>query len=589
MAHFHNERCIRSLTRHLLATRQAAIAAAIGLGCLLPSVDALATPGNPTIYLRNDGYESVLSLSGSTIDENYLAAGLRSNYGSGTIAGASEGNPCGYVRSDGDNVVVFRGTNNHVWETYLNGTWIAQDLNLWGGANPAGDAFGYVRADGTNTVVYRDATGDIWELSLAWWGWAAADLTANYGGAKAAGDPRAFARSDGATSIVYRGTDNYIHEYRLSSAGWQTFRPSFTNDAAGNPTGYVRADGTNAVVYRNTSGDIIELSWSSGSWQRADLTANYNATKAIGDPSAYKRWDGYSSVVYRTNAGAIQELALSNQSGSNWLVGNIYAQGLTAGVTVATDPVGTVIQRGGYEKNAVVFRGSDGNVWEYYLSNDWNAPGWRAWNVSQNTGYGAPIAVNPGTPSGDPFVQNSIVNRAMAAHPEAPAVVGAVIVNDTVYYAWAGKRKSTDTTPTLQPTDKFQLGSVSKLYAGATLTRNVDAGRVAWTDTLGNVNYPWSNPQPQYLSATMAELSTHSSGMWYDSGEHMCGNCSATSSPSCSLCESYGVGPLPNTVAAGSFPSGDYGSVYYGPSARLLFTNDSMHDEPLFPGGTAQY
>jgi hypothetical protein len=54
-----------------------------------------------------------------------------------TLAGAPEasGDPAGYVRSDGTNSVVYRGTNKHIYELYLlAGAWHFADLSTLAGA-----------------------------------------------------------------------------------------------------------------------------------------------------------------------------------------------------------------------------------------------------------------------------------------------------------------------------------------------------------------------------------------------------------------------------------------------------------------------
>ena len=135
------------------------------------------------------------------------------------------GDPAGYARSDGTNSVVYRGTNNHIYELYLSGgTWNfgdlsgnAHDLSDHVGAPDAlGDPAGYVRSDRTNSVVYRGANNHIYELYLSDGPpWKDGDLCLISGAPDALGDPAGYARSDGTNSVVYRGPNNHIYELFL--------------------------------------------------------------------------------------------------------------------------------------------------------------------------------------------------------------------------------------------------------------------------------------------------------------------------------------------------------------------------------------
>ena len=135
------------------------------------------------------------------------------------------GDPAGYARSDGTNSVVYRGTNNHIYELYLSGgTWLfgdlsgnARDLSGNVGAPDAlGDPAGYARSDGTNSVVYRGANNHIYELYLS--GdppWKYGDLCLISGAPDALGDPAGYACSDRTNSVVYRGANDHIYELFL--------------------------------------------------------------------------------------------------------------------------------------------------------------------------------------------------------------------------------------------------------------------------------------------------------------------------------------------------------------------------------------
>ena len=82
---------------------------------------------------------------------------------------------------------MYRGSDNHIHELFLfNGgsAWGTGDLTAAAGATPtAGDPAAYVRSDGVNAVVYRGSDNHIHELFLLNGGsaWGTGDLTAATG------------------------------------------------------------------------------------------------------------------------------------------------------------------------------------------------------------------------------------------------------------------------------------------------------------------------------------------------------------------------------------------------------------------------
>ena len=209
-------------------------------------------------------------------------------------AGGASGDPVGYVRSDKINSVVYRGTNNHIYELYYGlyrgaDSWISGDLSTLAGAPEAlGDPAVYVRSDKTNSVVYRGTNNHIYELYLGAGTWICADLSGGIGAPAASGDPAVYVRSDKINSVVYRGTNNHIYELFLGTGSWQSADLSTiagAPEASGNPAGYVRSDKTNSVVYRGTNNHIYELFLGTGSWQSADLSTIAGAPAALGDPA----------------------------------------------------------------------------------------------------------------------------------------------------------------------------------------------------------------------------------------------------------------------------------------------------------------
>jgi hypothetical protein len=192
--------------------------------------------GDPFVYLRSgkgDLYYTYVYLGKNNhIYELYLnnvVSGICADLTQSAGAPAASGDLAGYARSDGINAVVYRGTNNHIYELlYLNkiDSWFGTDLTQSAGAPAAsGDPAGYVRSDGINAVVYRGTNNHIYELLLRRDGtWHYSDITAvpdapahplDVVFSIASGDPAGYARSDETNSVVYRGTNNAIYELYL--------------------------------------------------------------------------------------------------------------------------------------------------------------------------------------------------------------------------------------------------------------------------------------------------------------------------------------------------------------------------------------
>jgi hypothetical protein len=198
-----------------------------------------------------------------------------------------------YLRSDHFNSIVYRGPDNHIYELFsrngVNWDFGFPWANAWaanGSSAPvaaAGNPFGYVRHDGTNAILYRGTDNHVYELWMSSTGWQVGDVTGLAHAASwqlAAGDPSGYVRADGTTAVVYRSVSGDIMEVPLNSTtGWQTVGDlsswggnAWLGLAAGDPVPYVRADGTNSVVFRDASNRVRELTMTGPGWQAWDLT-----------------------------------------------------------------------------------------------------------------------------------------------------------------------------------------------------------------------------------------------------------------------------------------------------------------------------
>jgi hypothetical protein len=202
------------------------------------------------------------------ISSEYVFANLNSDY-SGIPAQSAAGNPFGYNHG-GVPRVVYRGTDDHIWEGYLSSAgWKWNDLfKASGGGAPlaAGDPYAYVF--NVARVIYRDTYGRIVELALEERGWQWSYLPNM--GMGALGDPFGYVTLDNIPRVIYRGTDNHIWELSSQQSRNWVWQPgdlskianatSLTQVAAGNPCGYyLNPDSIPRVVYRAANGHINEL------------------------------------------------------------------------------------------------------------------------------------------------------------------------------------------------------------------------------------------------------------------------------------------------------------------------------------------
>lgn len=252
------------------------------------------------------------------------------------------------MRHDGINSVVYRSADGHINELFNDGVngWQRGDISanagaLGSGLLAAGDPVAYVRSDGVSTVVYRGTDNHIRDLFLDSSGWHAEDLWAASGAPAAAlstDDLTAYVRSDGVSSVVYRSTpDNHLRELTLtvtpiringvvvtvarSWSAWDLTAQTGAPVSTGRPTAYVRSDNINSVVYLDAGGHLRELTLDAlhgGAWQAWDFYSLTGTAAATGDPAGYLRSDMMDAVVFKSADGHTRELRRVPDSG--WLL-----------------------------------------------------------------------------------------------------------------------------------------------------------------------------------------------------------------------------------------------------------------------------
>jgi hypothetical protein len=231
--------------------------------------------GNPVAYVGADGASAVVyrTTSGRIHElrlgtRGWIATDLSAAAGATGLAANS--NPNVFVRSDGYSSVVF-AAGPGIYELYRapGGAWALGGISNLAGASPAASRpFGYTHRDGTNAVVYRNTSNQIVEMWLDSTGWHSNALADN-----ADGNPVAYVRTDGVESVLYRSGTEIME---LTNTPWRTWNLSNTGipAVAIDPNVFIRADGYNSVLTHDGNNDVVQLYWKRGSpnWDWNDLS-----------------------------------------------------------------------------------------------------------------------------------------------------------------------------------------------------------------------------------------------------------------------------------------------------------------------------
>jgi CubicO group peptidase (beta-lactamase class C family) len=120
------------------------------------------------------------------------------------------------------------------------------------------------------------------------------------------------------------------------------------------------------------------------------------------------------------------------------------------------------------------------------------------------------------------FLEQKLREKIAECHVPALAAAMARNGGSTLISAQLGVRKlgATGATNTVQPSDKFNLGSVSKVFTGNLIGKLIQdgIGGLQWTTPLGDVHADlWALPAARdiYKAITIEQLLTHTSGLPY--------------------------------------------------------------------------
>jgi hypothetical protein len=298
-------------------------------------------------------------------------------------------------------VTVYRSTSNHVIMRRRQGatqTW--EDLTAATGLStvPAGKpvAIRNTLGIGDEDVIFRGANNHIYMIYRE-----AIGTSIGYGindvhpsdAPLAVGDPTSTVFSDGTVNVYYRGVDAHIHNLRWGSSGVVTHTDVSARvgaqAAGGDPVSYDFGSTEQHAIYRGTNNSLYELQWTQGNWYYRNLTSSANAPAATGEIWAYSS-SSEEGVIFRTSDNAVW--ALWWRGGIGWT-----AQSLTqaTGAPLAGgDPIGFFNPVEG--THHIIYRSADNHIQEI-----WGGPSTSFGHGDLTNASGAPTyPYAVGVPSG---------------------------------------------------------------------------------------------------------------------------------------------------------------------------------------------
>jgi hypothetical protein len=218
---------------------------------------APATQSNVSTYVSLDGQQHIVYVGtdGYLYQYFYSNGWYQNNVGDHNSQPQAQGSPSTYVTSDGQQHVVYRGTNNNLYQWFYTTQWNANTVG--GTGNVASSPSTYVTPDGQQHVAFRGNDNNLYQYFYSGgWNW----NPISNGGPPAQGMPSTYVTSDGQQHVIYRGTDNNLHEY-FYSGPWDPLNLQVVGQVTGSPSTYT-TPGQQHVAYYGTNGSIHNQWWS---------------------------------------------------------------------------------------------------------------------------------------------------------------------------------------------------------------------------------------------------------------------------------------------------------------------------------------
>jgi hypothetical protein len=265
--------------------------------------------------------------SGGAIWE-YQVCALDRHKVNGTPTIPAAGGPSGYRRHDGVSTVVFRGTDNLIYQSTWDGssTWNTAVIPGQTGVTASGDPVGYVRTPASSEVVYKCNSTKLCQLRWINGGWSLRIMTP--GGTMKGTTMPAPMSHYGDVWIFYTGLDGLHAIHDPTEAPWGGFTDTLVradSTIVSSPAAYQGADqngAPNAVYVTDGGGNnpstLVEAWFAASQWWTAVRAAPPKTTETlVGDPAAYVAVAPWlNTILFRNSAGKLYQTQWSNASNS---------------------------------------------------------------------------------------------------------------------------------------------------------------------------------------------------------------------------------------------------------------------------------
>lgn len=127
-----------------------------------------------------------------------------------------------------------------------------------------------------------------------------------------------------------------------------------------------------------------------------------------------------------------------------------------------------------------------------------------------------------------------VLNQARSTYSKTPAIAGAIIIDDKIFFAVTGERKwgGAGWQNLAAANDEFQQGSISKPITAALIAKAVEKGLISWNTTFADVfpeimyyrtEYHGQEIKVPHLygAVTLRQFLSHTSGMHYSPGDRV--------------------------------------------------------------------
>jgi len=390
-------------------------------------------------------------------------------------------------------VAVWRGSNNHIYETLVfNGSWTTFEPtwgNLPAGISARGNPAAVIDPVNGLSIEWRGSDGNVYETVAPGGKWTTFSPTwsTKPSGVTVTSDPAAVIDPANGLSIEWRGSDGNVYETVAPGGGnWTTFSPTWSTKPSGvtvtsDPAAVIDPVNGLSIEWRGSDGNVYEtVAPGGGSWTTFSPTweGKPAGINAVGDPAAVIDPTNGLTIDWRGSDGQLYQTGAPGSGKWNTFSPTF---GRLSGVTASGRPAAAVDSSGNLK---TAWRGSDGNLFETYPTSGY-------WTSVGITAFSLPTGV---TIVGEPAMIKDPTNGVVAVVRGSDGnLYEALLANGnwtTFSPTWEGKPAGVTVTGTpalaITPTSGLTMswrGSDGNLY----VTRPVNGKWGTFSPTSGNM------------------------------------------------------------------------------------------------------